>query len=363
MSEEIQQEIAELWKAAEAQENSNVDDGDAPTQDGDQGVEKQGDGAQRDEQGRFKAKEEKTEQKAEGENGSDGDQKTDPAAQKKEDLPADQTVVEGKQEQTLTQDKAPSGWTPAARERWSQIPEDLRKEILRREEASIQGVRQLQERYQGYENVVRPLSEFVAEAQQNNIDAGEYIGRVMAAERNLRNPDPNVKFGALVQIAEQYGIPLRQIINNYAGQEVVAPPPPQQHIPAEISRELSELRRRQEEIDRRTLEDFAGKNEFFNDVRNTMADLLEAGSAKTMEEAYDQACWATPAVREILLQRKSGADKTNEQRQRQAAAAAAAGSSGSDGMDGAVDTRSDDELDTRELIAREMARAANKGRV
>ena len=56
------------------------------------------------------------------------------------------------------------------------------------------------------------------------------------------------------------------------------------------------------------------KHEFMDDVRDAMADLIELGHAKSLEDAYQSAIWANPATRQILLTREAqqrAAVKTN----------------------------------------------------
>lgn len=231
----------------------------------------------------------------------------DTTDQKAEEEPAPQ------EEALLKQDKAPSGWSPKARERWSQIPEDLRSEILRREEDSAKGVRQLQEEVAPMRGFVNTLAPFIQEAFSNAQDPAQYIGSVMVAERALRTGDINSKFEALLSIADQYKIPLREIINKSAGEEVLKTPAQQQfQLPPEIQRELEESRRWREQQSRGSsstaIQDFAAKNEFFEDVREEMAVLLEAGAAKDLQGAYERAIWANPSTREVLLSRQ-GVDK------------------------------------------------------
>jgi len=47
------------------------------------------------------------------------------------------------------------------------------------------------------------------------------------------------------------------------------------------------------------------KHEFFADVRDMMADLVESGRANSLEDAYTAAVWANPGTRKILLQREA----------------------------------------------------------
>lgn len=58
---------------------------------------------------------------------------------------------------------------------------------------------------------------------------------------------------------------------------------------------------------------------YFNDVRVHMGQLLGAGAAKDLQDAYDQATWANPVIRQQLLQAQA-----EETAKTQAAEAAAA---------------------------------------
>lgn len=220
-----------------------------------------------------------------------------------------------KDERLLTEDKAPRGWSPEAREKWNTIPEDLRQEILRREEASAVGVRQLQERYAPMEGFVGSIKDFIMEARQNNVDPSIYIPSVLATERSLRSGDIPSKFQALLKIADDYGIPLRDVINESVGQKVLGPAQPQQaqQVPPEILRELQEMRewREQQQSGSVTaqIQEFAKDKEFFSDVHQSMAAFLDAGTANDLQEAYDAACWANPSIRAVMLQRQGIQDQ------------------------------------------------------
>ncbi len=52
------------------------------------------------------------------------------------------------------------------------------------------------------------------------------------------------------------------------------------------------------------------KHPYFQDVKVHMGRLMSAGAAKDMQDAYDQATWANPVIRQQLLQQQTeAADK------------------------------------------------------
>lgn len=261
--------------------------------------------------------------------------------------------------------KAPQSWTPKARERWGAIPEDIRQEIVRREEASVAGVRQLQESFAPVRNFAEQLSGFINEAVNNRVDPGPYIARVMESERGLRQGTDEQRFQALVNIADAYNIPLRKALNELAGQEVL--PPPQQ-LPPEIQRELAEARAFRQQYEQRQrqsapayeespeIKEFKAKSEFFEDVREDMADLLEKGMAKDLADAYDQACWRNPGVRELLLERRDQRSKGTDKR---AKAASVSHSSNNSAEVDVVVNKDEDDDDIYESVRKSVNALSN----
>lgn len=237
---------------------------------------------------------------------------------------ANETPVDAPQ--TLSADRPPSSWTPAAREKWAAIDPDIRNEIIRREEASMNGVRQMQERFAPMQQVMDQLQPVAMEAKQAGSDPVSYIQSLAQSERALRTADMPTKFNELMRIADQYGIPLRDVINKSVGQEVLKAPQQQQmQIPPEFQQELAEIRNWRYEQEQQQInsgvQNFGQDKEFFNDVRNVMANLIERGMADSVPAAYDQACWMVPEVRQVLLQRQGQPQAQVTQRQQAAAAA------------------------------------------
>lgn len=297
----------------------------------------------RDESGRFKAKESAVAEKA----------PTDVAA-------ASDTSTE--QQSTWTQDKPPSSWTPAAREKWSDIPPELRQEIIRREEASVVGIRKMQESIAPAKEFLDSMNPYVQEAQSLGVDFRQHVSGVLNTERVLRTASLPDKFNALIGIADQYGIPLRDIINQSVGQQVLQAPQQQQAaIPPEFQQQMQEMRQWKDQLETAQVEQqvgsFGNDKEFFNDVRPLMADLIEKGMATDLNSAYDQACWMNAGVREVMLARQAAGKQQSAVANRQVAAASASVKPG-----GKVAVRVDDESDDIADIVR-GAFAASGGRI
>lgn len=333
----LQDEIAAAIREASGKEDTTASDAvDALDQ-------------ERDEQGRFVAKED--EQESESVEG--GEQKP---AQDLEKVEGGEQEPAKQEQGTWTEDKPPQSWAPQARERWGEIPEDLRKEIIRREEASVKGIRSLHDKYSGLEHFAGHLGDFIQEASTHNVNPGEYIAGVMQAERKLRSGTVEERFAALAEIADSYQIPLRDVINQLSGQEVLprVQRQAQAAIPPEVQRELQESRQwRQDQVNREVQQFAADKNnEFFQDVKGEMATLLESGIAKDIPDAYRRACAMNENVSKVLTERASKKASGGDLKDRQAAAASASAKpSGKVATKPAVTEDSSIEDDLRAVIA------------
>jgi len=238
-------------------------------------------------------------------------------------------VAEGEQEQagTWTHTRPPSSWTPKAREDWDKIPEHLQKEITRREEAQARGAAQLNEQYKHAKGFVERVKEPMMEAIGPNGDPVQHVLSMMQVEKTLRTAPMPQKFNQLMAMADQFGIPLREIINASVGEEVLRRDNTQQAIPDAVQRELAEIRQWREQSEQQTVayevEQYGQSLEFFEDVRSDMADLIESGKATDLTDAYEKAIWLNPDVREVMLDRHGKTATTSVIANRQAKAVGA----------------------------------------
>lgn len=225
--------------------------------------------------------------------------------------------------------KAPSSWKPDAQaaflkaDRGEALTNEeiklLTAEAERRENDFHKGVSEFKshsERARSYDQAIAP---YQAHLQNMGIDAPTAISALMKADYTLRNSDPATKAAYLNQLAREYGIDL--------GQAQAAPQldPQMQYL----TQQLNELRQSQQQWHnsvqqqeqakaQQELSQFATTEKpHFNAVRNDMADLLETGKAKSLEEAYEMAAWMRPEIRTTLIdqQRADAQRKAMEQAQ------------------------------------------------
>lgn len=232
----------------------------------------------------------------------------------------------------LDASKPPQGWTPAMKEKWTAVPEDIKAEIIRREEDMAAGVQRIMQQTEPMRQVWGVLEPYAQYFDHIDMHPVEYLSQVIASEQILALGNPAQKFSQLLEIADGYGIPIRKALDEAMGGKLQAfieeshkhhKTPPS--IPPEIAQELAEQRQW-----RASLEQSAAKNEldvfaadtakhpFLAQVRDQMADVIEAGICETYEDAYDYCVWKDPALRA----KANGAAQPTPVQQRQVAAAA-----------------------------------------
>lgn len=215
----------------------------------------------------------------------------------------------------------PNSWRPEAKEAWATIPPAARAEILKREQdihKGLEGYRVDAEMGRSVKSVLEP---YMATLQQHNIDPAAQIAGLMKAHHTLALGSPQEKSALFQQLAKDYGIALPGAGD---GDE----PPYVDPAVADLRKEVQALRsnlsarERQETSAKQAdlvtkVEAFAADpaNIHFEEVANDMATLVQSGVAKTLEEAYDKAVWANPAVRAKEQARQAAAAEATRRQQ------------------------------------------------
>ena len=239
--------------------------------------------------------------------------------------------------------RAPSSWKKEAQEVYLKAdrgepltPEEIKTltaEAERRESDFHKGVSEFKthsERARMYDQAIAPYQQHL---QSLGVDAPTAISALMRADMTLRNGDPATKAQYFQQLAREYGIDLGQIQNQpqmdpqtqYLMQQMHNLRQQQQMWQNQVQQQ--EQARVQSEIAQFATAD----KPHFDAVRNEMADLLESGKAKTLQEAYETAVWMRQDIRQSLIdqQKQDAQRKAAEQLTAQRAKTAAVSVKGS----------------------------------
>ncbi|WP_191057802.1 hypothetical protein [Geminicoccus harenae] len=281
----------------------------------------------RDERGRFKAREAADKSTAtdqtppEGADAGKGASPTTAKAPQQEGQPAKGSPI-----------APPEGWSDTAKVQWNRLPRAVQEELGKMRQGAGD-----------FEPILAPHRERYASFGMNDQQA---IQALLAADEML-NRDPA---GTIKRLAENYGVNLAQLAGTGAA-------PGSQDEPEYVDPQLKAL---QDEIatlkgyfqtqsdaseaQNRTrisnqVSAFRDSHEHYDIVAPHMAKLISSGAAEGLDDAYEMACWANPAVRAEMVRAEQEAQakrKADEAAERTRAARLASGSvTGSPGGRGA----------------------------
>lgn len=196
-------------------------------------------------------------------------------------------------------------------------------EIERRESDYHRGI----EQYKGAAEFAREMQAairpFEATMASINMAPQQAVRELLALDHTLRYGSPGDRARVVQSIAQRYSIDLKALET-----EAAAHPPAPPALTA-IEQKLAAIenaqRRTQVEAINREIAAFAQGKEFFDEVNDDMAALIQAGRAADLNTAYEMAVWARPETREKLLA-KQRAEAQAEARKAEAAAQSAASS-------------------------------------
>lgn len=243
--------------------------------------------------------------------------------------------------------QAPASLSPLAREHWAQVPPAVQAEVARREVEMQRFVNDTAQHRQLADAFIQAVQPFQMAIQAEGVDPITAVQNLMQVGSRLRFGTPAEKAQTVAQIIQAYGVDIQALDSTLAG---VAPPQPQgadpQYIQQLVQQQLAPFmqaaqQRQQaavqqiEATTRTALQQFASdpKNEFFNDLRGTMADLIEVaerqGHQMSLEDAYQRAAMLHPEVSRVMLARQQGVNAqklTSAARNAKAAAVSVRGS-------------------------------------
>lgn len=269
-------------------------------------------GRARDELGRFAPKEVSKEAAP-----------TAPAPAEAPPVPAVQETPQHPEAQGQTTYRLPPGWSPTAKSEFERLPPELKEvfgaAIARREEEVNAGFAKLAE-YKG-------LEEEVEWARSIGQPLPQVIKAYRAADQMLQqNPVQGITW-----LMQQYGIRPHDFAQQLLGQGSTTPSPGHQQ-PAQpmldpafqqyLQQQAQEVETLKRQIGAQTMERINAEiqsfkadpaHKFFDNVETDMAERIEAarlkGRAMSLKDAYEEACWANPEIREILIKEKSAASQ------------------------------------------------------
>ncbi len=242
---------------------------------------------------------------------------------------------------------APQEWSGLAKVKWDKLPVAVQQEIVQHETARMTATQDLMP----VKELLDVNREFLVN-QAGSVPAA-FTQLMQFARMSVDNP---------VQLAEHIlrarGIDPRQAFSGQPQAPQQAQAPDLQSYVAQLDQQglqpiLAQSEQQQTQQLKTTIDQFGAdpKHPFFNDVRVHMGQLISAGAAKSMDEAYEQATWANPAIRAHLLEtQREATEKANAAQVQRARAATRTSVTGSP-LNGALPAGGGPKGNVRDVVA------------
>ena len=231
--------------------------------------------------------------------------------------------------------KAPQSWKAHARELVAKLPPEFKpilEEVNRRDREIETAMRESAESRQVSQRFREAVAPFEYALRSSGTDPFQAFQTMMRSTMVLANGAPGDKVDLVADVIQRYGVDLGMLANRLEGKVTPQQVSPDQYRDPRVDALLSQVeqaRAQRSEVLNQEAARMIGEvqnEEFFADVRDAMADILEVsakrGVAMTPREAYNRAVWADPHVAEVLQQRQAAKQAGNLGSTQRAAAAA-----------------------------------------
>lgn len=192
--------------------------------------------------------------------------------------------------------KPPSSWKKEMWDHYGKLDPTLQDYIEQREGEFAKGVSTYKQEYESVKPLVEALEPLMPTLRQYNIQPAQWITNMGNAHHSLVFGNPQQKLQMFTKLAQDYGVPLQALYDPQAQQQFlmqqsVQPPAPQPDVRQLVQQELTQVRAEQDLETFKSATGADGKplHPHFDTVRNTMAQLLEAGAANDLNDAYEKA--------------------------------------------------------------------------
>jgi len=251
---------------------------------------------------------------------------TDGSGDKKGSADAVGTAPDGK---PAGAEKAPASWSPTAREGWKDLPEPVRAQITKRENEINKALNDGAENRKAgekFNDIANRYAQIIA--AEGAPDALTGVEELVKTVATLRMGSAQQKAQKVAGFIEHYGIDINMLDNILtkqlngdtsasSGSSTGLPDPIAQALEARLA-PVDKLLQNFEQAEKARIfqanqnainevMQFKQNNDFYDDVKNDMADMVELaekrGVKMSLQEAYDKACALNPEVSKVLTER------------------------------------------------------------
>jgi hypothetical protein len=243
-------------------------------------------------------------------------------------------------------EKAPASWRPDIREHWGSLPEPVRAEIQRRETEVARTLQETAEARKTAEAVMKTIEPYQAFIKAENSNPLQAIDNLMGTAARLRTGTAPELAQLVAGIVNQFGTGrfgngfIEMLDSALAGQTPKQDPQqlaieqvlnqrlaPMQNMLTQFQQAQIQQQQQAAQAAQSEVSTFLERAEFGEDVREDMADIIEAAQRRgqniSLQDAYKKACLMNDNVRSVISQRAKarGAQQTTSAAQKARSAA------------------------------------------
>ena len=201
----------------------------------------------------------------------------------------------------------PSSWKKDYWEQWDKLDPKVAEYILQREGEYAKGVSTYKGEYDRAKPIMEALAPHMPDFERMGINPAQQMARYAEIHKTLAMGNPQQRLGLFAQLVRDYQIPVEQMliqgadgkiyVNQQLMQQAAATPAPQQTAPTQNIDQVVEAKLAQREAVRETQSFREAKDTttgtllhpHFEEVRETMAQLLDAKLVDDIPKAYEAA--------------------------------------------------------------------------
>lgn len=256
----------------------------------------------------------------------------------------------------------PTSWKKDYEAQWETLDPSLAEYIHQRESEYAKGVSTYKNEADRARELNEAMAPFMSDLQKHNIAPSQWISNLGNAHRTLAMGSPQQKAQMFAKLAQDYGVDLGQYTGQQTDPRLMSMAQELQELRAQVGNTTKAWQEREQTELLSHIQKFASDKEahpHYEQVKDTMAQLLESGMAPDLETAYAKAV----RLNDDIWQSQQASQQQAQEAERQRAAAAARGKAVSVKTatpSGAVHTATP--KDRRALLAEQLDAAAT-GRI
>jgi DNA-binding transcriptional MerR regulator len=224
---------------------------------------------------------------------------------------------------TKPTERAPESWRPATREHWTKLPPEVREEVMKRETEMNQFVQRTSTQRKIADQFIQTVQPYMGMIQSEGGNPLTAVQNLLQTAAFLRTGPSGQKATLVAKLVKDFGISIEDLDRALVGEKV--PEAPEDKINQLLEQRLAPVnqllqqiqgvrQQRSQQVDQEVdteIQQFAQDptNEFFRDVYNEMADLVEIaarnGRSLSLKDAYDKSCMMSSSVQEVIRTRNA----------------------------------------------------------